>query len=57
LHEAREAFAHFFVNALDRKSAAHGLGFVDGYKRALWKQRQYRVRGKPDAWLDTSPST
>jgi hypothetical protein len=37
-----KAFARFFVNALDRKSAAHGLGFVDGYKRALWKQRQYQ---------------
>jgi hypothetical protein len=41
-----KAFARFFVNALDRKSAAHGLGFVDGYKRALWKQRQYQGEGQ-----------
>jgi hypothetical protein len=40
-----KAFARFFVNALDRKSAAHGLGFVDSYKRALWKQRQYQGAG------------
>ena len=37
-----KAFARFFVNALARKSAAHGLGFVDGYRHALWKQRQYQ---------------
>jgi len=37
-----KAFARFFVNALARKSAAHGLGFVDRYSHALWKQRQYQ---------------
>jgi hypothetical protein len=37
-----KAFARFFVNALARKSEEHGLGFVDGYRHALWKQRQYQ---------------
>ena len=37
-----KAFARFFVNALERKSAAHGLGFVDRHQGALWKQRQYQ---------------
>ncbi len=32
------------MNALARKAAAHGLGFVDRYNHALWKQRQYQGR-------------
>jgi hypothetical protein len=43
-----KAFARFFVNALDRFTAEHGLGFVDGYEKALWKQRQYQGPGQAE---------
>jgi hypothetical protein len=41
-----KAFARFFVDALARFSAEHGLGFVDRYNHALWRQRQYQGTGQ-----------
>jgi hypothetical protein len=43
-----KAFARFFVNALDRFATEHGLGFVDGYNKALWTQRPYQGPGQAE---------
>jgi hypothetical protein len=46
--KVEKAFARFFVNALDRFAAEHALGFVDGYNKALWNQRQYQGPGQAE---------
>lgn len=46
--KVEKAFARFFVNGLDRFAAEHGLGFVDGYNKALWQQRQYQAPGQAE---------
>jgi hypothetical protein len=43
-----KAFARFFVDALDRFAGEHGLGFVDGYNKALWSQRPYQGPGQAE---------
>jgi hypothetical protein len=46
--KVEKAFARFFVDALARFSAEHGLGFVDRYNHALWRQRQYQGVGQAE---------
>lgn len=46
--KTEKAFARFFVNGLARFSGEHGLGFVDRYQHALWKQRQYQGSGQAE---------
>jgi hypothetical protein len=43
-----KAFARFFVDGLARFAAGHGLGFVDRYSHALWKQRDYQGPGQAE---------
>jgi hypothetical protein len=43
-----KAFARFFVDALARFAPEHGLGFVDRYSHALWRQRQYQGAGQAE---------
>jgi hypothetical protein len=44
--KVEKAFARFYVDGLARFSAGHGLGFVDRYSHALWKQRGYQAPGQ-----------
>lgn len=46
--QGQKAFARFFVDGLARFGAAHGLGFVDRYNHALWKQRDYQGPGQAE---------
>lgn len=46
--KVEKAFARFFVDALARFANEHGLGFVDRYSHALWKQRQYQGPGQAE---------
>jgi hypothetical protein len=46
--KVEKAFARFFVDALARFSGEHGLGFVDRYNHALWRQRQYQGGGQAE---------
>jgi hypothetical protein len=55
--KVEKAFARFFVDGLARFAAGHGLGFVDRYSHALWKQRDYQGRGKLNEWRAISLST
>ena len=43
--KVEKAFARLFVDGLARFAAGHGLGFVDRYSHALWKQRGYTGAG------------
>jgi hypothetical protein len=43
-----KAFARFFVDALARFTPEHGLGFVDRYSHALWRQRLYQGPGQAE---------
>jgi hypothetical protein len=46
--KVEKAFARFFVDGLARFAAGHGLGFVDRYSHALWKQRDYQAPGQAE---------
>lgn len=46
--KVEKAFARFFADALARFAAQHGLGFVDRYSHALWRQRQYQRPGQAE---------
>jgi hypothetical protein len=46
--KVEKAFARFFVDALARFAANHGLGFVDRYNPAPWCQREYQGRGQAE---------
>jgi hypothetical protein len=46
--KVEKAFARFFIDALALFSAEHGLGFVDRYNHALWRQRQYQGVGQAE---------
>lgn len=46
--KVEKAFARFFVDGLARFAAGHGLGFVDRYSHALWKQRDYQGPGQAE---------
>jgi hypothetical protein len=46
--KVEKAFARFFVDGLARFATAHGLGFVDRYNHALWRQRQYQGPGQAE---------
>lgn len=47
-NKVEKAFARFFVDGLARFAAEHGLGFVDRYNHALWRQRQYQGPGQAE---------
>jgi hypothetical protein len=47
-NKVEKAFARFFVDGLARFAAGHGLGFVDRYSHALWKQRDYQGPGQAE---------
>jgi hypothetical protein len=46
--KVEKAFARFFVDALARFAGEHGLGFVDRYNHALWRQRPYQGPGQAE---------
>ena len=46
--KVEKAFARFFVDALARFAPEHGLGFVDRYNHALWRQREYQGPGQAE---------
>jgi hypothetical protein len=46
--KVEKAFARFFVDGLARFADVHGLGFVDRYSHALWKQRDYQGPGQAE---------
>jgi hypothetical protein len=46
--KVEKAFARFFVDALARFAPEHGLGFVDRYSHALWRQRDYQGTGQAE---------
>jgi len=46
--KVEKAFTRLFVDGLARFAAQHGLGFVDRYSHALWRQRQYQGPGQAE---------